>query len=50
MVKPGGQNRFIEGIGRLGQKVVMPDAKHEIYLGQDRDLKEYWQKILEFLA
>ena len=50
MVKPGGQDRFVSQIGSLGKKVVLPEAKHEIYLGQDSDLKVYWQTILEFLA
>ena len=49
VVNPGGQNKFISRIGSLGKKVVMPKAKHEIYLCSDRDLKEYWKTILEFL-
>ena len=50
MVKAGGQDRFIEQIGSLGKKVVMPEAKHEIYLGKDSDLEVYWKEIMEFLA
>lgn len=49
MVKAAGQDAFISMIGKPGQKVVMPRAKHEIYLGNDSDLDIYWEHIFEFL-
>lgn len=39
--------------GRAGAEasrlVVIPDAKHEIYLGTDEMLQQYWREIEEFL-
>lgn len=49
MVKSGGQDAFIRGIGEWGKKIVLPEAKHEIYFGQDKDLQIYWDQILDFL-
>ena len=49
VVKNGGQDRFI-GLIKNGRKVVFPNAKHEIYMGQDSDLKVYWKTIMDFLA
>ena len=49
MVKPKGQENFIRQIGEKGRLVRMENAKHEIYLGTDEDLKKYWDEILAFL-
>ena len=49
VVVNGGQDRFIGQI-RNGRKVVFPNAKHEIYMGQDSDLEVYWKSIMDFLA
>ena len=48
MVKPGGQDRFISQIGSKGRLIRMENARHEIYMGQDEDLKEYWPEIFSF--
>ena len=49
MVLPGGQEAFIRNIGRHGRLFRMENAKHEIYLGVDKDLEIYWKEILDFL-
>ncbi|MBQ8306238.1 MAG: alpha/beta hydrolase [Blautia sp.] len=48
-VSPGGQDTFIRQIGKKGRIVRMPDAKHEIYLSKNEDLRRYWEEILAFL-
>ncbi len=50
VVMPGGQDKFISQIGRFGKKVVLPEAKHEIYMGRDEDLEVYWEEIFDFLG
>ena len=46
-VKPGGQNRFIEGIPH-GKLIRVPGSKHEIYRSENSILEGYWKEILQF--
>lgn len=49
VVKPGGQDLFMERLGAKGKKVVVKNAKHEIYRCDDEILTFYWNEIKRFL-
>lgn len=50
LVPPAGQNEFSEKLGSRGKKIVIPEAKHEIYRCCDRDMGQYWPAVMTFLA
>lgn len=50
LVPPAGQNEFMEKLGDRGKKIVIPEAKHEIYRCCDRDMALYWPAVFSFLA
>lgn len=47
-VNPGGQNKFIRGLGDRGRMVRVADSKHEIYMGEDAQIRKYVETVLEF--
>ena len=49
LVPPEGQNDFMEKLGARGKKIVIPEAKHEIYRCSDRDMAQYWPAVFAFL-
>ncbi|SCH08194.1 MULTISPECIES: alpha/beta hydrolase [unclassified Romboutsia] len=46
-VKPGGQNKFAK-FAKNCTLIKIDDAKHEIYFEQDRILKPYLEKVIDF--
>lgn len=50
LVPPAGQDDFMEKLDGRGKKIVLPNAKHEIYRCCDADMAEYWPQVFAFLA
>ena len=47
-VKNGGQNKFLTYV-KHARLEVFPDSGHEIFMGEEEQIRSYWNKIFMFL-
>ena len=46
-VKNGGQNKFLTYV-KHARLEVFPDSGHEIFMGEEEQIRSYWNKIFMF--